>query len=60
MLELTITLLYLIVFSEVQLSTLTTTNGDKCFPNHSKLEQLIGKGRVRGRGTEGVGADLRS
>ncbi len=46
-LELTITSPYLIVGSEVQPSTLTTTNADECFPNYSKMEQPIGKGRVQ-------------
>ncbi len=40
--------------------TLTTTNADECFPNYSKMEQPIGKGRVQGRGMEGVGADFMS
>ncbi len=31
---------------------------DECFLNYSKMEQPIGKGRVRGRGREGVGADF--
>jgi hypothetical protein len=35
-------------------SSTPTTNADDCFPNYSKIEQPIGKGRVRGRGTEGV------
>ncbi len=32
-------------------------NDDECFLNQSKIEQPIGKGRVRGRGREGVGAE---
>ncbi len=53
LLELTITSSCLIVDSEVQLSS---QNDDvkECFPNYSKVEQLIRKGRVRGRG-EGRG-----
>ncbi len=31
---------------------------DECFLIYSKIEQPIGKGRVRGRGREGVGADF--
>jgi hypothetical protein len=45
----------LIVDSKVQPSTQTTTNANECFPNYSKMEQPIGKGRVRRRGREGVG-----
>ncbi len=30
------------------------TYANECFPSHSKIEQPIGKGRVRGRGREGV------
>ncbi len=57
MLELTITSTFLIVDSEVQLSTTaTTTNADECFPNY----QPIGKGRVPRRGIEGMGADFMS
>ncbi len=44
MLELTITLLYLIEVSEAKLSTPTMTNAEECFPNYSKMEQPIGKG----------------
>jgi hypothetical protein len=36
MLELTITLPFLIVGPEVQLPTLTVTNTDKCFPGYQK------------------------
>jgi hypothetical protein len=50
MLELTVTSPYFIVDSEDQLSTPTTTNVDKCFPNYAKMEQPIGKERVRGGG----------
>jgi hypothetical protein len=39
---------YLIDNSEVQLSTLTTTNANECFPSYSKYYQPIVKGRVRG------------
>jgi hypothetical protein len=60
MLELTINSPYLIVDSKIQLSTPTTTSADKCFPKWEKMEQQIGKGRVRGWGREGVGADLMS
>ena len=31
---------------------------NECFPNYSKMEQPIGKGRVRGRGRKGVGTDF--
>jgi hypothetical protein len=44
----------------VQLSTLMTTNSDEYFPNYSKMKQPIGKGRVRGRESEGMGADFMS
>jgi|LakMenEpi03Aug12_release.lakeMendotaPanAssembly.Ray.scaffolds.fasta_scaffold1833859_1 hypothetical protein len=44
-LELIIIPPYLIVDSEVQLSTSTptTTNGVECFPSYSKMEQPLGK-----------------
>ncbi len=50
MLELITTSPYIIVDSEVQLTTRTTMNAEKCFANYSKTEQPIVKGRVRGRG----------
>jgi restriction endonuclease len=56
-LELTMTSPYLIVDSEVQLSTPTTTNAKECYPNYSKMEQPIGKERGQGRGREWVEAD---
>jgi hypothetical protein len=34
------------------------TNADECFANYSKMEQQIGKGRVRGRWMEGVEDDF--
>jgi hypothetical protein len=58
MLELTITSPYLIVDSEDQLSTPTTTNDDECFSNYSKNEQPIGKGRVRESVRKRVGSDF--
>ncbi len=48
-----ITLLYLIVDFEVQISTLTTTNTDERFLYYSKMKQLIGKGRKRETGGKG-------
>jgi hypothetical protein len=50
MLEPTITLLYLIVDFEVQLSTPTTMNIDERFPYYSKMKQPVGKGRKRETG----------
>ncbi len=44
--EPTKTLPYLIVDNEVQLFSPTTTYVVKWFPNYSKMEQSIGKGRV--------------
>jgi hypothetical protein len=58
MLELAITSPYLTVVSEVQLFTPMPMNANECFPNYSKIEQPIGKGRVQGRGREEVGADF--
>jgi hypothetical protein len=52
--ELTTTSPYLIVDSEVQLSTPTATNVDECFSNYSKMEQPKGKGRE----DEGEAGDL--
>ncbi len=46
MLEMTKTPPYLIVNFKVQLSTPATTYAYNCFPNYSKMEQPIGKGRV--------------
>jgi hypothetical protein len=43
---------YLIVDTEVQLSTPAQTNAKKCFPHYLKMEQQITKGRVQGRGKE--------
>ncbi len=58
MLELAITSSYLIVDSEVQLSTpAVTAKSDECFQKYSKMEQPIAKGQVWGRGREGVGVD---
>jgi hypothetical protein len=48
--ELTITSSFLIVDSGVQPSTPTRTNATECFPDYSKMEQPIGKGRVQGGG----------
>jgi hypothetical protein len=60
-LELTITSpLSCILDYRVNLFTATMTISDNCFPNFSKMKQLIGKWRVRGRGREGVGADFMS
>ncbi len=50
MLELTKTSPYLIVVSEVQLCTSTTTYADECFLTYSEIEQPIGKGRAREKG----------
>ncbi len=62
MMELIITLYYLIVHSEVQLSTptMTITIVDECLLNYSKMKQPIGRGRIRARGMEGMGADFMS
>jgi len=48
--ELTKTSPYLMADSEVQLSTPTTTNADKCFSDFQPIE----KRRVRGRGRGSV------
>ncbi len=52
--ELTIISPYLILDSEVQLSTPSTTKADECFRNDWKMEQPIGKGREE----VGVAVDL--
>jgi hypothetical protein len=49
---------YLIVDSEVQLSTPTTVNGYKCLSKYSKIEQPIGEGRVYEEGGGKGGADF--
>jgi hypothetical protein len=40
---------YLLVDSEVQLSTPSTTNADESFPSHSKVEHPIGNGENEDR-----------
>jgi hypothetical protein len=49
---------YLIVESEVQLSTLTTVNADNCLPKNSTMEQPIGEGRVQYEEGEGKGWEV--
>jgi hypothetical protein len=45
---------------EVQLSTPRIMNADECFPSYFKMDLLIGKGILRERKREGVGADFKS
>jgi hypothetical protein len=53
MLELTITLPFLIVGPEVQLPTLTVTNTDECFPCYQKWNNQEEKGEYEEGGGRG-------